>query len=436
MDWHELTTREWASAIWAVVIIVAGVATPFVRRAVAPVLLTLLRFWQLHVALAAFLGWAVLTCYVGGQVGAWSTALLKDTVAWIVVYGFASVFSANRAAKEEHFFRRAALAALSVSALMQFVLNLHTFHFMVELFLLPTVTFLLLLEAVAGMDAKTRPAQNLVNGVLVIVGLWVVIATVRGLVDSWRGINPEETGLAFAFSIWFPLAMLPFVYALSLVMAYETVLRLSSFRNDGNPPPRSVRAAMLVGLHGDLRAVNELPQCHVQYRAICRSRGFREALRHVRVYERAREDRQREKAEKAASLVQYAGAKGLDDDGKVLDQREVKETRETLRWIETCHLGHYNNRGKYRKDLVSGVLLDNFTRQRLPDQHGITTRVRKDGQAWYAWRRTPSGLILGIGMNNGRGNEWLYEGEEPPTGFPGSDPSWGDSPYGTPPNWL
>lgn len=435
MDWQEVTTREWAAFVWAAALVVAGVATPFVRRAFAPVLHTLFGFWQLHLALVAFLTWAVLVCYVGSLFGAWSATLLKDTVAWIVVYGFAGVFSANRAAKEEHFFRREALAALSVSALMQFVLNLHTFDLVVELFLLPVVTFLVLLEAVAGLDSKTRPAQNLVNGLLVIVGLWVVIATARGLVDSWRGIDPEETGLAFAFSIWFPLAMLPFVYALSLVMAYEIVLRLSSFRNSGNAPPLSVRAALLVGLRGDLRAVNDLPQHHVQYQAISGSRGFREALEHVREYERDRDARQLEKAEETARLVQYAGVKGLGTDGKVLDQREIKETRDALRWIQTCHLGHYNKRGKYREDLMSGVLLDDFTRQGLPDEHGITMRVRKDGQAWYAWRRTPSGHVLGIGMNHGRDNEWLYEGEEPPRNVPGTDPSWGDRPYETPANW-
>lgn len=435
MDWQDLTTREWAAVVWAAALVVAGVATPFVRRAFAPVVRTLLGFWQLQLAVLAFVCRAVLVCFVGSLLGAWSTALLKDTVAWIVVYGFASVFSANQAAKDEHFFRRAALAALTVSALMQFVLNLHTFNFVVELILLPVVTFLVLLEAVAGMDSKTRPAQNIVNGLLMIVGVWVVIGTARGLVDSWRGIDPEETGIAFAFSVWFPLGMLPFVYALSLVMTYETVLGLSSFRNDGKGPPLSVKLAMLVGLHGNLRAVDDLPRHHAQYQTISRSRGFREALAHVREYKRARDERRLAEVEEAQRLVRYAGVKGLDGDGKILDQREIKETREALRWIETCHLGHYNNRGSYRMDLMSAVLLDDFTRQGLPEEHGITMRVRKDQQAWYAWRRTPSGYILGIGMNKGRDNEWLYEGGEPPAGFPGSDPSWGDRPYETPTNW-
>jgi hypothetical protein len=45
-----------------------------------------------------------------------------------------------------------------------------------------------------------------------IVGLWVIVGTVHELWPSWRGNDPEQTGPVFAFSIWLPLAMLPFVY--------------------------------------------------------------------------------------------------------------------------------------------------------------------------------------------------------------------------------
>jgi hypothetical protein len=433
--WGDLTTREGATVIWAAALGVLAIGFPPARRTFAPAARTLLGFWQLHVTLLLFFVWVVVVCYVARLVGAWNAGLVKDTVAWVVVYGFASVIAAFRAGKEERFFRRAALAALSVSALMQFVLNLHTFHLVVELFLLPIVTFLLMLEAVAGMHKKTRPVQTLVNGLLLLIGLWVVIATAGGLLDSWRGLDPEETGLAFAFSLWFPLTMLPFVYVFSLVLTYGAILSRARIHNDDQQPTLGARSALLVGLNGDLRAVSDLPQHHAQYRAIVRSRSFRQGLHNVRAYKEARDAARCEREETAARLIHNAGVKGVDDDGKVLDQREIKETRDALRWIETCHLGHYNNRGKYRKDLMSNVLLDDFQHQGLPEQHGITMRVRKDGQAWYAWRRTPSGYVLGIGMTQGRDNEWLYEREEPPQGFPGSDPSWGDRPYETPPNW-
>lgn len=392
-------------------------------------------FWQLHLTFALFLGWVVAVCYGARFLGAWNTHLLKDTIAWVVVYGVAAVFSALRAAKEEHFFRRAVLAAVSVGAFMQFVLNLHTFPLAVELVLLPVGTVLFMFEAVAGMNRKTRSAQSFFNVLIAIFGLWIIVGTARGLLGSWRGIDPKEKGLEFAFSIWFPLAMLPFVYFFSLVLTYGANLSRARFHNDDTPPSLGARMALFLGLHGDLRAVNDLPRHHAEYRAIVRSRSLREGLTHVRAYKHARAQAKRLEEEAASRLVRNAGMKGVDDSGRALDQREMEQTREALRWIQTCHLGHYNNRGSYRQDLLSDVLLDDFARQGLPPDHGITMRVSRDGQAWYAYRQTPSGVVLGIAMNGGRNNEYLYAGERQPNGFPGSDPAWGDRPYATPPDW-
>ncbi|KRF32395.1 hypothetical protein [Nocardioides sp. Soil805] len=430
-----LNTREWASVCWVAVLVLAAVAYPPARRALSPLARQIGAFWQLHVTLLLFLGWVALVCFGAHLIGAWNRHLLKDTIVWVVVYGVAAIFSALRAGKEKHFFRRAVLAAVSVGALMQFLLNLHTFAFVIELALLPLVTSLFILEAVARTNRKTRPAQSFFNLLLTILGLWIIVATTRGLLASWKGLDPEEKGLEFAFSLWFPLAMLPFVYFFSLVLTYSANLSRARFHNDDKPPSLGARVALILGLHGDLQAVNDLPRHHAEYRAIVRSRSLREGLTSVRLYKEARAQAQRLEEEAAARLVRNAGLKGVDDDGRALDQREFEQTREALRWIQTCHLGHYNNRGRYRPDLMSGVLLDDFKRQGLPHDHGITMRVSRNGQGWFAWRRTPSGLVLGIAMDEGRENEWLYAGELPPQDFPGADPTWGDQPHETPPDW-
>jgi hypothetical protein len=430
MEWHGLTTREWATLFWIFVLL----CLPFVHRPVWTFLRRLAGMWQIHLTMLALVAWLLSLLFVAHRFGWWNRDLLKDTIAWFVVYGFATVLSSTNAPKEDRFFRRAALSALGLGVLMQFLLNLHTFNIVVELFLQPTVTFLILLGLVSEMKPETRNISRFINWVLLVVGLWIVIATGKGLLDSWRGIDPKQTGLAFAFSVWLPLAMLPFVYVLALYMTYGTIFRLTAFRNDGKKASLRARVAVIYGLHGNLREVNDLPQHWVQYQAISRSRGFREAVRHVREYQWAREHRRQEKEIEAARLVWYAGVKGRRADGSLVDQREFKETKDALRWIETCHVGRYNNRGSYQKDLMETVLFD-LTGEGLPAVHGITMKVRKDGQAWYAWRRTPSGYVLGIAMNQGRGNEWLYEGWEPPKGFPGQDRAWGDKPYETPPNW-
>jgi hypothetical protein len=431
MEWHGLTTREWATVFYASVIVVLCIALPSWRAALAPVIRTFFN-WKIQATIFALLAWTAVVLYVGSLVGAWNTDLLKDAIAWLLVSGLSTLLSTVDAPKKGHFFRRLVLSAISAGALMQFVLNLHTFNIVIELILQPFVIFLVVLSAVAHMKPDTVRVGKLVDGLLGIVGIWIVIATVRGLVNSWRGVDPKETGLAFAFSIWLPLAMIPFVYVVALGQTYGKIFTLSSFRNDDKKPPLRVRAAIVYGLGGNLREVNDLPQFGT-YSLICRSRGFREALGHVRNYDRERQRRINEKQLEEDRLEWYAGVEGRRADGTLLDRREFKETTEALRWLSTCHMGHYNNRGRYRKDLLD--VLGNFERQGLPADHGITMRVNKDGQRWYAWRRTVTGYVFAIGASEGTPSQWLYEGEEPPSGFPGQDPSWGDGPYQTPPNW-
>lgn len=434
MKWDVLDTRQWASVLWLAVLVVAGVAMPTVRRSSADVAKVFFGSWKLVVVFLSFFGWLALACYLGSVVGIWNPRLVPDTVAWLLASGLGLLLSAREIAKKRQFFRRAVLSTIGLSAFMQFALNLHTFHLAVELVLLPAVTLLVLVTALA--DPGQRPAQRVAGTLLAIIGVWVVAATVRGLVDSRHELDLRQIGLEFAFSVWFPLVALPFVYVVALVMAYEMVLARPFLPRDRTPPPFTARLGLLVGLNGDLRAVDELPRHAAEHRALVRSSTYSEARASVRRYRAARSERNRAEEEAQARLVRYAGARGTDSDGRVLDQREIKETREALRWLQTCHLGHYSNRGKFRKDLLTDVLLDDFTRQGLPADHGVTMRVREDGQAWYAWRRTPSGQVLGIGQSNGRDDEWLYDAETPPTGFPGTDPSWGSGPFETPPNWC
>jgi len=431
MEWHGLTTREWATVFYVSVLMLLGFVLPSWRAVVAPVLDAFFH-WKIQATVFALLAWMALVLYVGHLVGAWNTDLLKDTIAWLLVSGLSTLFSTIEAPKKDRFFRSTALSAISFGVVMQFLLNLHTFNILVELLLQPFVVFLILLSAVAHTKPDTVQVGKLVDWLIAAFGLLIVTATARGLLNSWRGVDPEETGLALAFSIWLPLAMLPFVYAVALGQTYGRIFTLSSFRNDRKKPPLRVRAAMVYGLGGDLRGVNDLPQFGT-YSLICRSRGFRDALRHVRDYERERQKSIAGKDLEADRLEWYAGNKGRRADGTLLDQREFKETTDALRWLSTCHMGHYNNDGRYRKDLLE--VLGDFERQGLLGDHGITMRVSENGQRWYAWRRTITGHAFAIGASEGTPSQWLYEGDEPPCDFPGQGPEWGDSPFNLPPYW-
>jgi hypothetical protein len=97
-------------------------------------------------------------------------------------------------------------------------------------------------------------------------------------------------------------------------------------------------------------------------------------------------------------------------------------------------MGWHNNQGKrYRPYLLTRI--GDFERQGLPAEHGIVMEVRKDGQAWYAYRRTVTGWVLGIGARKAPPDQWFYDGPEPPKSYPCPGHGWGQAAGEETANW-
>jgi hypothetical protein len=101
-------------------------------------------------------------------------------------------------------------------------------------------------------------------------------------------------------------------------------------------------------------------------------------------------------------------------------------------------VGWHRRRGRFRDDLVGAVYdAKDFTRRGLTADPGIKTEVSADGQVVTYWRATVSGWVLGLALawDGEDFGEYLFSGDEPPTGVPGTPGSaWGDL-FDTPPDW-
>jgi hypothetical protein len=144
-------------------------------------------------------------------------------------------------------------------------------------------------------------------------------------------------------------------------------------------------------------------------------------------------------ARRAERQVQNAGSQKTDERGRRVDDREIAETRDVLRLLQTSAMGWYRQRGTFRDDLVRSVYeTSDFTRRGLPAQHEVHERTRPDGQAVMYWRQTISGWVLGLAVT-ARGKsfeEYLYAGRIPPGGLPSEGTKdWG-SVGETPPDWT
>jgi hypothetical protein len=409
--------RELASLFWL------GVVSAWLlvrhREATVSACRDLLRaFRPVAAYFALYVIWIGAVTYAGVRLGLWDRTLLKETVLWTLLSGLGLLAGSTDAMKRSGWFRRTLLAAVGATAVIEFVVNAKSFPLAVEVLLQPLVFFAIVLPVVAR-DPEHRPVRSLAGWVAALVGFATLGWTVLAAIDQWAEIDHGQLLREAVLPVWLTIGAVGFLYPFTLYMSYEQLLKRMRWRANGRPVWRQ-QLAVLVSAGPKLSVVRELQGA--ANHDVVDAEDFRAALRAIRHVRRER--RAEHEAERAAAqrLIDNAGVDGWDDDGKRLDQREFKETRKALQWLATCHMGHYRQDDRYRRDLLP-IVEPHFVRDGLPEEHEIVMTVASDGQSWYAYRKTNSGWYFAIGATGPPPDQWCYDGPRPPAGFPNDD-SW------------
>ena len=245
--WIEaLNGREWASIIW-VAIAVAWMLSrsdmrPWVFRVIrAPLGKTTVRSGLLMLA------WIAAAVFAGSRVDLWEPRLIGATLAWIVASAFAGFFKVLEIPNDRHYFRTAARRAVRITILVDAYVNLYVFPFAIELVLLPLLTLLAMLIAVAEVSDDLKGAEydttrGCLKSLLGIIGLGLIIfATIHtiGEISSADGLS--HFGKSLILPVWLNLALIPFSYLLAIYLVYQSAF--VDLRFPGNATKRSVRRA-------------------------------------------------------------------------------------------------------------------------------------------------------------------------------------------------
>jgi hypothetical protein len=221
------------------------------------------------------------------------------------------------------------------------------------------------------------------------------------------------------------IGLLPFVFAVGLFAAYDSIWREINRTTSDRRIRRVTRLAVFTKLHFRLHHAHAFRWKWV-HDAVAAA-GFYSARRAIDDFLDSRRAKARAAAAREAHLRKYAGSQEVDEYGRRLDRREFDGTIETFRVIAACQAGQFRMHDRYRPDLLK-IISDDFTRHGLPTDAAITIEVARNGKAWYAWRRTVTGWCFAIGSGAGASAEWEYDGPDPPRGFPGQHPDWGQRP--------
>ncbi len=416
-----MTNRELASAILLARLMAFGLTRADVRKSFGGVVRAFLN-WRIQAPLVVYAIYIALCIWIARGLGLWNASHLKDTILWFLLAGIPLLFNVNQAGKNARFFRDTARSTVELGVFFSFFVNLVSLSLVGELILQILLAVLVGTRSVAASDRQYEMVKRLVDILLLIIAVTLSVYTARSLYNQRESTDFDGVVQSLLMTIWLPLVSLIFLFCFALFVTYE----LAFIRMDlggRNPRPSTLRdkLALIAVLKTNIRDVHAFTGgWGGQVKA---ASTFRGALNEVRAFRANRRNREAQERKADDELRRFSGVSGADEDGRQLDRREFAATRNALRWVATCQMGHYRSRnGSYRPDLM--VVLQDLTSYELPEDHSIELAVRDDGQAWYAWRRTVSGWVFAIGASAEPQDQWFYDGPDPPAGFPSADAGW------------
>lgn len=428
-----LNNRELASVILIGLLILIGLALPKWRDILLPAFRTVAGSFFQSVILrifGLFVVWVALWVWLAWIIGAWDVGLLKDTIIILFGVGFPLLFSSIRAKSGVEIIGHIRRETLTLSTLFLFYLNLESLPLWGELIAQPVIVLLSVMTAFAQRDEKGRRVVGCFSIPLFLIGIGLIVWTTVQTVNNWDMIEWPDLLGQLALSVWLPFAMFPYLYVVAFYAATESILKRLLWMNK-NMPLRA-RLGVLVGLRGSVRWAKELTG---RYNHVAQARTFRGALAEVRDFREDVDRRHRREADRLANLEGFAGQVGVDGAGAQLDRREFDGTKRALDFIHTAQALRYERLGDTFWDDLTDMVISPVSKWGLPDEHGIVVETTGDKKKWRAWRRLPSGWVLGVGAT-GRFGEYRYAGAEPPTTWPGSSDEWIDAAVALgPPDW-
>lgn len=227
------STREVATAIYLILFIAYAFTKKGVTKSFVNVIKALMHKVFIIPVLCFFI-YASLIVFVLQFSPFWDWVLIKDVIIWVLFIATPICFKAATKKIGDYPFHKMVIDNFIGSAIIEFIINEFTFSFCVEMLLVPTLSFLVLLQSISSSDSQYKKVQKILNGILGIAGFTIIIFSIAVAVRriNQNGITDViDILVSFSIPIIFSIAFLPIVYLLALIGQYHDLFIRIKIRN-------------------------------------------------------------------------------------------------------------------------------------------------------------------------------------------------------------
>lgn len=212
--------RELAIAFWLVLLAVWALRKPEIRKSIVGVFRA---FWRVKIVVPVCLMLLYVSCIVVllEAIGMWKIHLLKDTVVWFFVGAMAMMMRFATAEEAGNIFSKIFSDSIKIVILLEFLVNTYIFPFVVELILVPLLTFIAMIDVVASMNEEHAIVARVAQGIQIVAGLVILVVAINLAVSDFQNLKSLDTFRSIALAPLMSVLMFPFIYILIVFSKYE-----------------------------------------------------------------------------------------------------------------------------------------------------------------------------------------------------------------------
>lgn len=281
-----LNNREWALVIWLVIALLLMLCSRALRHSLATVLKAFLAPKIIGV-ICAMAAYVFVLVMLGRSLGLWTTELIGSTVLWFVGVALVMLVRSTQVSEQTGFLRKKFIQVVGVVALVEGFANLYVFPLVIELILLPVLILLAAMAALAELKDEYEEVRKPLKTILSLVGIGFLVYVAVHIASDVSGArlgstlqkcacacrtcpNPARAAVvahrseltgdlrSLAMPIWLTVALLPFIYVVGLMAAYETGFLQIDFCHWADAHARRrAKLALLLGVNFRARRLGE-----------------------------------------------------------------------------------------------------------------------------------------------------------------------------------
>lgn len=215
-----LTTREWATAIWGLLLLLFLLFSKKTRKAFFDVLKIifgkkLMLFWII------ILLYTAIVTYFLAKIPLWNWIYLKDVLIWLFTCGFSLCINSVSKESDETYIKKTLIDNLKIIIILEFYFSTFTFNLWIELLILPIITLLSILDVYTDKKEEYKGIHKIFSIILSVIGFWILYKTIFLSFEQYKTLNIIDTISSFLIPIIYLIIFIPLEYFLELYSKYE-----------------------------------------------------------------------------------------------------------------------------------------------------------------------------------------------------------------------